>query len=116
MRGGISFMRVSDNGCGMTPEDLPVAVKRHATSKIRTASDLDGITTLGFRGEALAAICAVADVRIISKVRGSEMGAIYEISCGRDGELSERGASDGTTVIEIPKKGYDRSAFGRQCC
>jgi len=99
MRGGISFMRVSDNGCGMTPEDLPVAVKRHATSKIRTAADLDGITTLGFRGEALAAICAVADVRIISKVRGSEMGAIYEISCGRDGELSERGASDGTTVI-----------------
>lgn len=99
MRGGISFMRVTDNGCGMTPDDLPIAVKRHATSKIRSADDLNGIRTLGFRGEALAAICSVADVRIISKVRDSEMGAIYEIHSGVDGELSERGASDGTSVI-----------------
>lgn len=99
MRGGISFMRVSDNGCGMIPEDLPIAVRRHATSKIRSAEDLNGIRTLGFRGEALAAICSVADVRIISKVRENEMGAIYEIHGGNGGELSERGASDGTSVI-----------------
>ena len=54
--GGITFMRISDDGCGMEPEDLPLCIKRHATSKIKTAEDLDGICTLGFRGEALAAI------------------------------------------------------------
>lgn len=99
MRGGISFMRVTDNGCGMSAEDLPVAVKRHATSKIHNAADLDKIITLGFRGEALAAICAVSDVRIISKPHDSEMGAMYEIHGGANGELTERGASDGTTII-----------------
>lgn len=99
MRGGVSFMRVTDNGCGMSAEDLPIAVKRHATSKIKSADDLDGITTLGFRGEALAAISAVSDVRIISKTADSELGAMFEIHSGRDGELSERGASNGTTVI-----------------
>lgn len=99
MRGGVSFMRVTDNGCGMSAEDLPIAVKRHATSKIRSADDLDGITTLGFRGEALAAISAVSDVRIISKTADSELGAIFEIHSGQGGELSERGASNGTTVI-----------------
>ncbi len=98
-RGGIMLMRVTDNGCGMEPEDLPVAVKRHATSKIRTAQDLDGIATLGFRGEALAAICSVADVRIISKTKDAPLGAMLEINSGRTGELAERGASDGTTVI-----------------
>ena len=65
--GGVTFMRVSDNGHGMPPEDLPMAIRRHATSKIRTAEDLDGILTLGFRGEALAAIASVSDMRIISK-------------------------------------------------
>ena len=55
-RGGIAFMRVTDNGCGISAEDLPVAIRRHATSKIRTAEDLGAIETLGFRGEALAAI------------------------------------------------------------
>ena len=99
MRGGISFMRVTDNGCGMSAEDLPVAVKRHATSKIHNAADLDKIITLGFRGEALAAICAVSDVRIISKPHDAEMGAMYEIHGGANGELTERGASDGTTII-----------------
>lgn len=99
MRGGVSFMRVTDNGCGMSAEDLPIAVKRHATSKIRSADDLDGITTLGFRGEALAAISAVSDVRIISKTADGELGAMFEIHSGQGGELSERGASNGTTVI-----------------
>ena len=59
-RGGITFIRIADNGCGIDPEDMPTAIRRHATSKIVTAQDLDGITTLGFRGEALAAIAAVA--------------------------------------------------------
>ncbi len=98
-RGGVLFMRVTDNGSGIEPEDLPVAVRRHATSKIREADDLAAIMTLGFRGEALAAICSVSDVRIISKTREREMGAFIEINSGRVGAVSERGASDGTTII-----------------
>lgn len=98
-RGGVLFMRVTDNGSGIEPEDLPIAVRRHATSKIREADDLEAIMTLGFRGEALAAICSVADVRIISKTRDREMGAFIEINSGRVGSVSERGASDGTTII-----------------
>jgi len=92
-------MRVTDNGSGIEPEDLPIAVRRHATSKIREADDLEAIMTLGFRGEALAAICSVADVRIISKTHDREMGAFIEINSGRVGAVSERGASDGTTII-----------------
>ena len=68
--GGVTFMRVSDNGCGISPEDLPMAVRRHATSKIKDATDLEKIITLGFRGEALAAISSVADVRIIVPAAG----------------------------------------------
>ena len=98
-RGGVLFMRVSDNGSGIEPEDLPVAVRRHATSKIKDATDLEAIMTLGFRGEALAAICSVADVRIISKTRGRELGAYIEIHSGRASAVSERGASEGTTII-----------------
>lgn len=98
-RGGVLFMRVTDNGSGIEPEDLPIAVRRHATSKIREANDLDAIMTLGFRGEALAAICSVADVRIISKTRDRDMGSYIEIHSGRVGAVSERGASDGTTII-----------------
>ncbi|MGM9642758.1 MAG: DNA mismatch repair endonuclease MutL [Eubacteriales bacterium] len=98
-RGGVLFMRVTDNGSGIEPEDLPIAVRRHATSKIRKADDLAAIMTLGFRGEALAAICSVSDVRIISKTRDREMGAFIEINSGRVGSVTERGASDGTTII-----------------
>lgn len=97
--GGVSLMRVSDNGCGMSPEDLPVSVRRHATSKIKNAEDLDGILTLGFRGEALAAIASVSDVRIISKTRDAEFGAMLEVSGGEILGVSERGCPDGTTVI-----------------
>ena len=98
-RGGVLFMRVTDNGSGIEPEDLPIAVRRHATSKIREADDLAAIMTLGFRGEALAAICSVSDVRIISKTKNNELGAYIEIHSGRVGAVSERGASDGTTII-----------------
>ena len=97
--GGVTFMRVSDNGCGIEPDDLPVAVRRHATSKIKDATDLEKIITLGFRGEALAAISAVADVRIISKTADAEMGAMIEVSCGDILGVTERGCSKGTTVI-----------------
>ena len=97
--GGVTFLRVSDNGCGMEPEDLPVAVCRHATSKIRSAEDLDGILTLGFRGEALAATAAVSRMRIISKVKNAEYGAALLVEAGEIISLEEQGASDGTTVI-----------------
>ena len=80
--GGVTLMRVSDDGCGMSPDDLPVAIRRHATSKIKNADDLDGIMTLGFRGEALAAIAAVSDLRIISKTHDAEFGAMLSASGG----------------------------------
>ncbi len=97
--GGVTYMRVSDNGCGIEPEDLPVAIRRHATSKIKDAEDLDGIITLGFRGEALAAIASVSDLRIISKTKNSTTGAMLEASGGNILGIKERAASDGTSVI-----------------
>ena len=97
--GGVTYMRVADNGCGMEPDDLPVAIRRHATSKIRNAEDLEGILTLGFRGEALAAIASVSDMRIISRQRGAESGAMLEASGGNILRVSERAATEGTTVI-----------------
>ena len=97
--GGVTFMRVSDNGCGIEPDDLPVAVRRHATSKIKDAEDLAKIITLGFRGEALAAIASVSNMRIISKTENAEMGAMIEVECGNILGVTERGCSKGTTVI-----------------
>ncbi len=97
--GGVTFMRVSDNGCGMSAEDLPVAIRRHATSKIKTAEDLDGILTLGFRGEALAAIASVSDLRIISKTADAEFGAVLEAHGGEIAGIYEQGCSTGTSVI-----------------
>lgn len=92
-------MRVTDNGCGISKEDLPVAIRRHATSKIKDASDLDGILTLGFRGEALAAIASVSDMRIVSKQRESATGAMLEASGGNIIGVTDRPSADGTTVI-----------------
>ena len=97
--GGVTFMRVTDDGCGMSAEDLPMAIRRHATSKIKNAEDLDGILTLGFRGEALAAISSVSDMRILSKRREDDMGAMLEIKGGQMVGISERGCRDGTTII-----------------
>ena len=97
--GGVTFMRVTDNGCGMSPEDLPVAIRRHATSKIKVAEDLDGILTLGFRGEALAAIASVSDVRIISKTADAQYGAVLEAHGGNIASITEQGCSTGTSVI-----------------
>ena len=97
--GGVTFMRVSDNGCGIDPEDLPTAIRRHATSKIKTAEDLDGILTLGFRGEALAAIASVSDIRIISKTAEAAYGTALEAHAGEIVSLCEQGATTGTSVI-----------------
>lgn len=97
--GGVTYMRVTDNGCGISKEDLPVAIRRHATSKIKNANDLDGIITLGFRGEALAAIASVSDMRIISKQRESATGAMLEASGGNILGVTDRPSADGTTVI-----------------
>ena len=97
--GGVTYMRVSDNGCGIEPDDLPVAIRRHATSKIKNAEDLDAILTLGFRGEALAAIASVSDMRIISKTKNAQTGAMLEASGGNILGVTERAAADGTTVI-----------------
>lgn len=98
-RGGVSFMRVSDNGKGMAKEDMPIALKRHATSKIQKASDLDSISTLGFRGEALAAIASVSRMRIMSKVPQAEIGYLLEAVSGNVLSISEVGCPNGTTVI-----------------
>ena len=98
-RGGVALIRVTDNGCGMEREDLPVALKRHATSKIRTRDDLDGIMTLGFRGEALAAISSVSEVTIITKTVEAESGTMLTSSGGKVLDISEVGTSDGTTVV-----------------
>lgn len=98
-RGGITFIRVADNGCGMDSEDLSTSILRHATSKIRTADDLSDITTLGFRGEALAAIASVSRLRIFSKTRDNPFGALLESDGGEIQSLTETGCADGTTVI-----------------
>lgn len=97
--GGVTYMRVADNGCGIAAEDLPVAIRRHATSKIKNAEDLDGIITLGFRGEALAAIASVSDMRIISKTKDAENGSMLVAHGGNIAGITDRAASDGTTVI-----------------
>ncbi len=97
--GGVTLMRVTDDGCGMSAEDLPMAIRRHATSKIREAADLDGILTLGFRGEALAAISSVSDMRILSKRREDATGSMLEVRGGTLLGVREYGGRDGTTVI-----------------
>ena len=98
-RGGIAMISVTDNGSGIDKEDLPVALKRHATSKIKTREDLDGIMTLGFRGEALAAISSVSVMTIITKTREAEVGTMLTAEGGKVTDISEVGTSDGTTVV-----------------
>ncbi len=97
--GGKTFIRITDNGCGIEFDDLPIAILRHATSKIKTADDLDAIMTLGFRGEALAAISSVARLRIMSKTKDSELGGFLECHGGEILSHMQTGCSDGTTII-----------------
>lgn len=98
-RGGVTFIRVADNGCGIDKDDLAPAITRHSTSKIKSAEDLNSIATLGFRGEALAAIAAVSKLRIFSKTEDQAMGALLEAEGGRIRSISDTGCRDGTTVI-----------------
>ena len=98
-QGGIEFIRVTDDGCGMEGKEIPTAFLRHATSKIEDASDLAGVLSLGFRGEALSSIAAVAQVEVVSKKREVLTGYRFRISGGHAEGLEEIGAPDGTTVI-----------------
>ncbi len=98
-RGGVALIRVSDNGCGIEKEDIPVSLKRHATSKIQEKEDLSSIMTLGFRGEALAAISSVSEVTIITKTKESSTGYMLTSEAGKVLDISEVGTADGTTVV-----------------
>ncbi len=98
-RGGVALIRVSDNGCGIEKDDLPIALKRHATSKIKDKNDLDSIMTLGFRGEALAAISSVSSMTIISKTKDAPTATMLTAEGGRVIDITEVGAADGTTVV-----------------
>lgn len=97
--GGITYIRITDDGCGMDAEDVRKAFISHATSKIATEEDLAGIGTLGFRGEALASIAAVAKVEVMTRPDGDVMGTRYSIEGGEEKELSEAGCPAGTTLI-----------------
>ena len=97
-KGGLTYLRVTDNGCGMAAEQLPTAFLRHATSKLRTASDLAAIHTLGFRGEALAAIAAVSRLDVFSREPSAEAGARLHLEGGVPGEVTAAGCPVGTTI------------------
>lgn len=97
--GGISFMRITDNGVGIAKKEIPTAFLRHATSKIRTMEDLLAVSSLGFRGEALSSIAAVAQVELITKQAGEFVGCRYEIQGGKETACEDVGCPDGTTFI-----------------
>ena len=97
--GGMTYLRVTDNGCGMSPEDAKTAFLRHATSKLRTAEDLSAIGTLGFRGEALAAIASVSRIDLMTKTPGSISGTGLTLEAGSITDEDEAGCPDGTTII-----------------
>lgn len=97
--GGMTFLRVTDNGCGMTAEDARTAFLRHATSKLRCPEDLNAIGTMGFRGEALAAIASVSRVDLLTKTAGAVAGTGLHLEAGQIIEQSEAGCPEGTTII-----------------
>ena len=97
--GGMTFMRVTDNGCGMSPKNARTAFLRHATSKLRTAEDLASISTMGFRGEALAAIASVSRIDLLTKTPGAIEGISLQLEAGNITDESEAGCPEGTTII-----------------
>ena len=97
--GGISFIRITDNGCGIPKEEVPLAFLRHSTSKIRTVEDLSTVASLGFRGEALSSIAAISQVELITKTRDSVLGTRYLIDGGKEKKIEDAGAKDGTTFL-----------------
>ena len=96
--GGISYIKVTDNGKGIAPDDLEIAFERHATSKIRKAEDLDVVTSMGFRGEALASIAAIANVEMISKTENQETGYKIIVEAGNVLDKQEVGCQTGTSI------------------
>ena len=96
--GGRKLISVTDNGCGMDAEDLAAAFEPHCTSKIQNAKDLQHIATLGFRGEALASIGSVAQVRAVSRPKGATGGNCIEIDCGQEKQVRPCSADYGTTI------------------
>ena len=99
MHGGIDYLRITDNGCGILKEDVRNAFKRNATSKISVDSDLEKIGTLGFRGEALASISSVSKVQLITKAKEENIGSAYEIDGGEEISFDDAGCPDGTTFF-----------------
>lgn len=97
--GGTTFMRVADDGCGIWKDDIKVAFLRHATSKVKLESDLDCISTLGFRGEALASICAVSRLQLITRNKNEDIGTCYEINGGEEVSFDDAGCPIGTTFV-----------------
>lgn len=97
--GGVSYIRVTDNGCGIAREDVPVAFLRHATSKVAVSDDLDAIATLGFRGEALASVAAVSHVELLTRTAEELAGTRYVIEGGDEQECGDAGCAEGTTII-----------------
>lgn len=96
--GGISYIRITDNGKGIMPDDMEMAFERHATSKIRNASDLETVTSMGFRGEALASIAAISKVEMISKTGENEIGYKVNVQAGKIINKEETGCSKGTII------------------
>ncbi|MBO5929173.1 MAG: DNA mismatch repair endonuclease MutL [Clostridia bacterium] len=96
--GGVSYIRITDNGCGFLREDIPTAFLRHATSKIRTENDLNSIATLGFRGEALASVAAVSRVELLTRTEEELAGSRYVLEGGEEVSLSDAGCPRGTTI------------------
>ena len=97
--GGTTFMRVTDDGCGILKEDIKTAFLRHATSKVKYENDLDSISTLGFRGEALASICAVSRLQLITRNTDEDIGSSYVIEGGEELAFDDAGCPVGTTFI-----------------
>ena len=97
--GGSTYIRITDDGCGIAKSEIRKVFISHATSKIKLQEDLNSIATLGFRGEAMASISAVARVELLSRARGTELGARYEIAGGEELDFSDAGCPEGTTII-----------------
>ncbi len=97
--GGVTYIRITDNGAGIAREDVPTAFLRHATSKVRREEDLEAIGTLGFRGEALASIAAVSRVELLTCAAGETAGTRYTLEGGEDGRLEDTGCPQGTTIV-----------------
>lgn len=97
--GGVTYIRITDNGAGIAREDVPTAFLRHATSKVRREEDLEAIGTLGFRGEALASIAAVSRVELLTCAAGETAGTRYTLEGGEDGCLEDAGCPQGTTIV-----------------